>query len=284
MAETAGTPRLRALGAALRRAREAAGLTMRELSSRVGIPYANISFWENARRVPRVEDVATLLTALGVPADERERLLDLARGAADKNWLATGFVGASPQLAGVMECERIAAEIVDWSPLLIPGLLQVGDYARTILSDTNEPAGTIEARVALRLARREVLLRRTPPPPHLVALIGEAALRTPIGGPEVMADQLRHVLQMSERDNITVRIVPFSAGWHTGLAGMFVLYVFEDMPSTVHLEHHRSGVFLDDDGDVAAYQEVADTIRQLAMSPEESAELITATLKEWEAA
>jgi transcriptional regulator with XRE-family HTH domain len=283
MAVTAGTPRTRALAAALRGAREAAvpPMGVRELARRIGVTHPTVSNWETGKRVPRPEDVARVLTAIGVIGDECERIIQLAHGANEPNWLATGIPGVSEQLAGMMECERTATTITDWSPLVIPGLLQTGDYARAVIGSSNRPAGEVEGRVLLRMGRRDVLTRRDPV--VLTALIGEAAIRQRVGGVQVMADQLRHVVKaVSEMENVTVRVVPLGGDWHPGLMGPFILFDFAKAPSIVHLEHHRSSVFLYDDEDVLAYKDAAATLRRVAMSPADSAGLITQAINAME--
>lgn len=283
MAVTAGTPRALALAAALRRARERAGVGLRELSRRMGKPYATLAHWERGTRVPRPEDVAVLLTVLEAPADEREELADLARHAAERNWLAVGTPGITQQLAAVMECERMAESIVEWSPMVVPGLLQTADYARAIFQASGAPGSLIETQVTLRMGRRDVLLRQDPV--RFTALIGEPTLYAQIGGPEVLAAQLRFLLEMAERESVSIRVVPNRAGWHPGHAGPFIVYrLGQSIPPLVHLEHHRSGIFLSGSREVETYQEAASSVTEVALSPEESVQRITTAIKEMEEA
>jgi hypothetical protein len=272
MSVTAGTPRGKALAAALRAAREAAGLGLRELARRLEIRHATLSNWETGKRVPRPEDVASVLTAIGIDGQDQERIIELARHASEPNWLTAGIPGVSQQLAGAMECESTATTITEWEPLVIPGLLQTSDYARAIIASGEMSRSEVEALVHVRIGRRDVLTRRNPV--HLVALIGEAAILDYIGSDEIMADQLRHLLRMASLDTVDVQVVPSGVGWHPGRMGPFVLFDFADAPSIVHLEHHRSGVFLSDVKDVKAYRTAADTVRRVAMSPEESAKFV----------
>lgn len=270
--DTAGTPRTRALAASLRRAVTDSGAGVRQLAKELGIAHSTLSQWINGRRVPRVEDVAALLTRLDVTGADRERILELAHNASDTNWLTAGVPGISQQLAGVMECERTASNFVDWSPDLVPGLLQTGDYARTILAGL-APRTDVETRVTLRVGRRDVLTRAEEPL-RFTALIGETAISHCIGSPAVRAHQLRHLLKTAELDNVTIRVVPLSNDWHPGRMGPFSLYDFPRAPSIVHLEHHRSGVFLYDEDDVAEYKAAAGVLCERAMSPEDTAEFI----------
>lgn len=242
--------------------------------------HPQLSYWESGRRIPGVEVVAGILAKLDITGDERDRILELARNASEPNWLTAGVPGMSPGLAGVLDCEQTATAITDWSPLVIPGLLQTSDYAREILSAGDLPANQVKPRVMMRMSRRDVLTRRKPA--GLLALIRESALRETIGSPEIMADQLGHVLTMAAMDTVTVQVVQSGHGWHPGLSGPFILFDFPDSPSIVHLEHHRSSAFLYDDKDVEDYQTAAATLRGVAMSPTDSTGLIASVITELE--
>lgn len=234
--------------------------------------HGTISHWETGRRVPTPEDVASLLTAAGVTGEEKRRLVYLARHASEPNWLAVGIPGIPHQLAGVVECERAASTVVQWSPMAVPGLLQITEYARAASIAADLPANEIETRVMVRASRREVLTRRSPLRFH--ALIGEYALRDQIGTSEVMADQLTHLRDSASRENVTIQVVPSHVGWHPGLVGPFLLYEFPDSPATVHFEHFSSGAFVIDIVDVQEYRQAIEAIGKLALSPEASAEFI----------
>lgn len=283
VAVTAGTPRTRALAAALRRELDKSPMGIREVSRTLGRSHTTISQWQNGRRVPHPDDVAALLAVVGVTGKRRTEILDLARNAADPDWLAAGVPGVTQQLAGVIECERTAIDIVSWSPLVVPGLLQIADYAKAMhASDDLLTRNEADAKVQLRLSRQGVLTDRKPAPANLVALIGEPALRQVIGGPEVMIEQLHHVLKATELPTVSVLIVPLGEGWHPGLMGPFAVYNFERSPSIVHLEHHRTGAFLYDDGDVTAYKVASGAVRRAALSPDDSTPFITDVINDME--
>jgi transcriptional regulator with XRE-family HTH domain len=272
---TSQSPRARFLGAELRDARTRAKVGVRQLAKILDVQHAKVSHWENGKRIPTTEDVASYLTAIGVTGDERDRLLDMARTVHQPNWLAAGIPGIRQELAALMEFERTAQNIMIWAPLLIPGLLQTGDYARAVMG-ASPSAGT---RVAMRLGRRDILTRRNPV--QLTAVMSEGALRQPIAEPDMMADQLDHLVDTAERSNVTVQVIPSRTGWHAGLAGPFVLLEFPKAKPIVHLEHHRASVFLFDDDDVTIYVDVARTICcELAMTPDESLEFIRQTREE----
>lgn len=195
MAATAGTPRARALSAALRDAREVSGVGLRDLARQLEISHTQISHWENGHRVPGVETVAMILAVLRVPSGERKHILDLARNAGEPSWLTMGTSGVSQQLAGVLESERAASEIKEWSAMPVPGLLQTADYSRAMLEAADFPADELDVRTMVRAGRGEVLLQRDPP--VFKALISEAVVHEPIGSASVMSAQLKHLIEMS---------------------------------------------------------------------------------------
>jgi transcriptional regulator with XRE-family HTH domain len=279
MADVSFIPEALWLGADLRDARLRAGLGVRELAAKLGMrTHAPVSLWETGKKVPATGDVERYLDAVGVEGDERARLLEMAKQAKEPNWLAAGIPGVAEELGALMEIERRAKLVVDWpGPHAIPGLLQTGDVARSIMGDL--PGA--DASVAMRLARKDILTRRDPV--TLVALIGEGALRQPFADPEVMAAQLGHVLEMARRSNVTVQVVPDRTRWHDGKIGPFMLVEFERPRPIVHLEHYRASAFVWDEQDVAAYQDLARRLREeVALSPEASVELIAEVCEETE--
>lgn len=271
MAETRRSALVRELGVELRQARESAGLTQRELAENASISaHSRISEAEGGKRLLSVDELDRILDVLGIAADERDRLHGLARSAEGPGQLSIGPASIGKALAELIDHEQHATRITDASPLLIPGLLQTSDYARAIIGAKPDA----ETRVKLRSGRRDVLTRRNPV--ELFALIDSEALVRPIAPPDVMADQLRHVLRLAELPNVTVQVVSSTiAGYHPMLAGPFELIEFAKAPPIVHLEHRRSSVFLWQDDEVAAYIEAAEYVRHdVAMSSEQSNEVI----------
>ncbi len=204
----------------------------------------------------------------------------MARGTDDPHWLSVGNADRDRQMAALLDFERSASVIVDVSPLLIPGLLQTADYARAIMVAAGVPASQIEMRVVVRVGRREVLTRRDPA--QLLALVGEAALRQKIGGPQALIDQLNHLLKVADLPNVDLRIFPADGGWTPALEGPFVLINSADGPPIVHLENRRSGLFFHEKDDVAAYEAAIDRVKQEAMSPAASRGLIADIITELE--
>lgn len=285
--DTAGTPRARALTAALHRVLEESHKPLRHVGEELGKSHTTISQWSTGKRLPDPDDVSALLAVLHVTGKRREQIMYLAHraNAYESNWLA---VQVSEQMDGLLVCESTAVEVTDWCPLVLPGLFQTFDYANAIIG-SNDVLTSVEVRqqVELRLDRRKRITDREREDGigavQYRVLIGEYALRERIGGSAALIAQLRHLLEvMSEHNPFTVQVVPVDIGWHPGLMGPFTLYNFEELPSIVLLEHHRSSAFLYEDDDVKSYKVAAANVRRLALSPEDSAGLIESTISQME--
>ncbi|HEX7659909.1 MAG TPA: helix-turn-helix transcriptional regulator [Pseudonocardiaceae bacterium] len=280
MSVVAGTPRLRALAAGLKEARTIAGLSTRELAIKLKWAQPTVSHFELGRRRPSVEQVAMIVAVLGVDRAERERLIELARRADEPNWLTTGVPGISQQLAGVFECEAAATRIVEWSPNLVPGLLQSPEYAEAIMKWGRDEVEDLPTRIMIRIGRQQVIARPENPV-RFVALIGENTLHDPVVSAALMADQLRHLAEMAERPNVEIRIVPSRIGWHPGSSGPFVFYEFADSGPVVHFEHYSSGAFVPDAENVRDYRQAIEVLTDLALTPDESIAAIARAADEW---
>jgi transcriptional regulator with XRE-family HTH domain len=266
------TPKAMALGAKLRTARETAGLSQRTLAKQLRINQAVVSRNESGDRVPSQAEVAAILDAAGVTGVERDEIIESARDTSGSAWQGTDLPEQPVQLAALLDVEQMTRKFVDWSPLVVPGLLQVSSYARAIMRAARVPDGEIETRVAVRMGRKDILTRKNPS--RFTALIGDAALRQMIGGPGVVAEQLDYLVAMSDRPNIDLRVVTTSTDWHPGLYGPFALLTMDGGKSVVHLENARSAVFVPDEDDVAVYQDAVLELLGIALSPEQSTELI----------
>nr|CEL14631.1 Putative DNA-binding protein [Kibdelosporangium sp. MJ126-NF4] len=245
--------------------------------------HSTIGRWENGEIMPSTSDVEVLLDLLKIDKADRDKIMALAQDSAEKAWLVSGSrpPGISRALSEILECERTARHITYWSPMVIPGVLQTSDYARSIFDQSTMSPSEIQTLVTLRMGRRDVFMRADPA--ELVVLIGEPAIHGGIGGPKTMRDQLRHLLAMSKHDAINLQVVRLNGEWHPGLSGPFVMYKFPIQPAIVHFEHHRSGGFLVDQEDIAAYESAVDAIRRHAMSIEETTDHIAEVLTALEA-
>lgn len=276
------TPRARALGNALREARLDRDIGLRKFAKEIGRDPSLLSRWETGDRTPMPTDVAQILGKLDVSGERYDEIIELAYGTDDARWLATSLPGQRAQLAALLDFEQTASVITDLSPLVVPGLLQTGNYARAIMKDGRVPTDEIGTRVAVRVGRRDVLTR--PEPVRLVALVGEAALRQRIGGRDVMVEQMDFLVEMARQPNVDIRIVPFDSDWHPALVGPALLIESETDASVVHIELHDSGLFLHARPDVARYRKAADIVSGQAVNTEESTTLIALARAGWESA
>lgn len=269
------TPKVRALGSAIRELREEAGIGLREFARRLGKDPGAISRIENGKRGAEVAEIARMLTALGVDGTRYDELVEMARGGmAGPLWLPTTLPEPRQHLAAVLEFDRTATVITEVSPMVVPGLVQTSDYTRAVMSAGRVPASEIETRVAIGIGRRDVILRRHPV--HFVALIGEAALHQMIGGRGVLLDQCRYLLELAEMSNVDIRVVPFGTGWYPGLEAPFLLIDSDTAQPVVQLETRISGLFLSDDEYVTSYRKAVDAVVRVALSQGDSVSLIAA--------
>lgn len=270
MSVSRGAGSARELAAELRALRTKHHLTTRELANRIGTSNANITHWETGSRAVPGERLIEILDALDVGGDDRERILGLRRQAEGPGTLTAGMPSIGEQLAQLIEHERTAKRITDVSPLVLPGLLQTSDYARAVLGEGPDT----EARVTLRVGRADVISRRRNPV-EFVAFIDSEVLVRPFAPPDVMHDQLEHLVRLGELPNVSIQLVPSTRpGWHPMMAGPFILLEFPTATPIVHFEHYRASTFLWDERDVAAFVAAPNEIRKRAMAPDRTSEAI----------
>lgn len=274
------TARSRGLGAEIRKLRKEAGLRLEELAEQCDWSRATLGRIEVGAKVPSETEIAIILGTLGIKGRERTRILELAEDAHKPHWWEVGNPGLPQQLVALLEFERSAAKITDVSIGLVPGLLQIADYTRAIMVAGGLRDSDAESRVSLRMGRQTVLTGKRPAEFH--ALIDESVLHRPVGGADVMADQLRHIERMARRPHIKIQIIPFDLGAHVALNGNQLIMEFQRQRTVVHLEHRRVGAFLDDPAETSPFVESVASLSKAALSPSESAKLIATNAKKME--
>ncbi len=267
----------RELGEGLRKAVGTANLNGRELAGMLGWDPAKLSDLLNGKGGVTELEVAHLLGVCRTPVAERDHLLALYREANARGWWQQHGSRLPIQLRTLIDHENAATEIIGWHMNLLPGLLQTSDYMRAvILSWPTIPAAEVEGRIKARLARHEVFNGRR----QFTFLIHEQALRLPVGGPAVMSEQLHHLLRMSVRPYISLRVVPTSIGAHAGLAGSFTLMRFTGIQPVVFVETENSSLFVEDKAPVTGYQTVLGSLDRSALDEEQSRRLIASMSEE----
>jgi transcriptional regulator with XRE-family HTH domain len=265
--------RSRTVANELRRLREDRGLSCVEAAQVIGGSPSKISRIETGCTGMQVEDVATLLGYYQVPAAKRDELLELLKRGEQKGWWERQ-AGLPRLWRALINFENKATRIQNYQPLIVPGLLQTAEYSRAIIqgADPTLSDAELDNLVASRMARQALLTRSNAP--QYLAIIYESALRIPVGAPGVMARQLRQLLTLAERPNITVRTVLTNAGAHAGLRGSFLILEFDEEPSLVHVENHDTGLFLEEENDLTCYQLALRNILNVSLAPDATAEMI----------
>ncbi|MGD6745227.1 helix-turn-helix domain-containing protein [Streptomyces sp. BH106] len=217
------TTRRRQLGADLRRLREGAGLTLEEAGARVGSSKATLSRYETKEGSVKWPTVDALCREYGADDAEREALVELAKGAKIQGWWRSLADPIPESMNLMLTLEDEASREDHYASMYVPGLLQTRGYSEAVhrASEMRCPEQEVRHMVEIRMKRQELLDRDEPP--HVWAVIDEAAIRRVVGGPEVMSAQLRHLMAMSERPNITVQVLPFASGAHAAAVGSFLI-------------------------------------------------------------
>ncbi|MFG1625611.1 MULTISPECIES: helix-turn-helix domain-containing protein [unclassified Kribbella] len=270
------------LGSHLRRLRERAGVSRSDAGWTIRASESKISRLELGRVGFKERDVEDLLSLYGVTeARERERLLELAREANNRGWWHR-YGDVTPDWFDAYLGLEAAAELIrTYEIQFVPGLLQTADYARAVarLTPGNARADEeIERIVALRTRRQRVLDRE--PPLKLWAVIEESVLLRPIGGLDVLRDQLDALREASRRPNVTLQIVPLRSPGHAATGGAFTLLRFpqHDLPDIVYLEHLTSALYLDKRDDVETYTQTLDLLAATNPAPQQTEQLLTELL------
>ncbi|MDG4763762.1 helix-turn-helix transcriptional regulator [Solwaraspora sp. WMMD406] len=265
----AGIPSVqrRRLASELRALRESADLTIDQVAQQVTIGKSTLSRVENAQVSVTPRNVAKLLRLYGVADDDAAGLIQLAHDAQQYSWWNDYSNAMSDGLAGYVAFEDEATQLRAYDVQLVNGLLQTAEYTRALLQAEfpEGPPEKIEERVEIRLARQRILDRSKPP--RLWFVLDEAVLHRPVGGPQVMAAQLGHLITTAQRPSVTVQVLPFRQGAHMGMGVSFALLDFGDHPTVVYQENLSGALYLDKDYHVDTHGLAFDHLRATALSP-----------------
>jgi len=264
-------PALMAFAEELRAHRAQAGMSRDELAAKVSYSPSLIAMIETGRRSPS-RKLAELLDGVfslpGTFARLEKRLRDVPFPASFRPFVPH---------------EAEATSLRSYENSLIPGLFQTEDYARAVLSTRpNTAEDEIEELVAARMQRQDVLSREEPP--LIWSLVDEAALHREVGSPEIMREQLAHLADLSRRPNVTIQVVPYSAGPHSGLLGAFVIAEMDDSPPIAYLETAAEGETAEDPVVLGRLALTFDTLRSKALPDVASRDMIMKVAEErWKA-
>ncbi|MGD6750362.1 helix-turn-helix domain-containing protein [Streptomyces sp. BH105] len=274
------TLRQQRFGTELRRLREQAGVGQKEAGAHIDGDQSKMSRIEKGRTRPKRLEVQALLDLYRVEGDEeRARVLDLWKAGTSKQYLPEYDLRAD--MREMVELEASCTRMEMFATMHLPGLLQTDKYAAALIGGfepTLEEAD-VKHYVDLRMDRQKILEREDPP--QVVCILDEGVVHRPIGGPEVMAQQLAHLLELAKRPSVTIQVVPFDQAVYDGLHGAFRTLVNDDASAldVVEISTRTKTLYMQDGADVEAYRKHFDAIRSAALSSRQSAQLITQAMR-----
>ena len=237
-----GNPRV-VFGRMLRHYRTQAGLSREQLGSRVYLTGDMVAKIERGNRTAteKFVEACEALPELGTRGSLRvlwEQLRDSFMSRPYPGWFAD-WPGKEAQ----------AVKLRWFEMAVVPGLLQTESYARALLTDRVAFLGDIDEAVTARMERAAILARDDPP--ELWVVVDEAVLHRPVGGPDVMAGQLKHLIELASRPAIVVRVMPATVGVHDGLPGAgFIIADFGDAPSAAYQDTALRGQVIEEAEDI----------------------------------
>lgn len=279
---TGSTVPRRELGRRLRRLREDAGVTIAMASRKLEWSPPKIWRIEKGEVGMRSLDVRQMCELYGADLETTAGMEALAKQTKAKDWWRI-YRDAIPHSLDLLLGLEQAADTFRWyEPHLFPGIAQTARYMRAVLqSDRTFSAEEIEQRAELRLSRQAVVTRKVDPPRYDL-IVDEDALRRSFVNPDVMAEQLDHIVELTKLPNVTLWIIPYSAGLHPGTrSGPFVILGFPPAtrsgfsePDTVYVEDFSGGLYFDKPSDVERYADAFEDLRQGALDESASRDLI----------
>lgn len=275
------TTRRRQLGADLRRLRERKGLTLEEAGARVGISKATLSRYETKEGAVKWPAVDALCREYGAADDVRQALVELAKGAKIQGWWRSLADPIPESMNLMLTLEDEVASEDHYACMYIPGLFQTRAYAEAVhrASEVGCSDREVEHMVDIRMKRQELLQR--PDPPHIWAVVDEAAIHRIVGGRDVMRHQLQHLLELSATPQVTLQILPFSAGAHAAAVGSFALLRGQSRElDVVYVDLLGGGLFMEKPQELERYRLAFDYLRAQALDLHKSVDAIRQTLRE----
>jgi transcriptional regulator with XRE-family HTH domain len=273
------TVRRRELGALLRALRTEKKLTVEQVAASLLCSASKVSRMETCHGAATPIDVRDLCELYGVTDQaERERMLRLAREGRQQGWWQSYDLDFDTYVG----LEAAAIGLKYYQSTIVPGLLQTADYARAML-DVSIPKLTperINALLEVKMTRQTILSREQPL--RLWAVLDEAALHRVVGGPAVMAAQLRHIVEVTSNPNVTTQVITYEAGAHPAMDSTFNILEFADsVPDMVYVEGLVGWIYLDRPAEIDKYRQVFDNLYHLALSSKESTDLIAKIGKDY---
>jgi len=280
------TVRRRELASRLKELRLRAGLTLEEAGPAIDVSAATMSRLENGGRRPTVRDVRDLCAHYGVSPEETESLMGLAEASKESGWWES-YSEVNEEYADYIGLEAAATRIRDYRGILIPGTLQTRGYleehiraAANVWREVPFGEAEIVNRATILMRRQQRLTGKNPV--TYECYLDEAAVMRPVGTREVFAEQLDHLIAMQERSNISIRLIPFSAGAHPGQLGGFSYLTIPrrgPVSDVVYVESVAGQLFLDSTDALARFETALGRLADISCSEDETVERLRDILR-----
>ncbi|MDQ1006449.1 transcriptional regulator with XRE-family HTH domain [Streptomyces sp. V4I23] len=261
------------LGGKLRELRTSAGLDPADVDGKLGFSRSKTSRIELGRHGCKPSDALALLSLYGVQdEDQVAEFMRLVQQSRRSDWWRSFSDVLSDFFTPLVALEGAAATIRTYEPFYVPGLLQTPAYARAVVrSGPGQPlAHDVQRRVDLRQERQRQLDQ--PDAPRLWAVIDESVLMRSVGGPQVMREQLRHLVAMMERPHVTLQIAPLdvTAAVGVGTGVSYLRFALRDLKDAVYIEHLTDSTFTQKPATVEQYRDMLDRLCACALTPKET--------------
>jgi transcriptional regulator with XRE-family HTH domain len=269
----------------LRRLREGAGFKREQVAERLRCALSHISHLETMRNLPKAPELEVLLGFYG--ASERTaaflELVDAARRGRDW-WLP--FKGAAPEWFDLyLGMESSAVQIDSYDSMVVPGLFQTPAYAKAVIraGEPEPPDAEVARRIELRMTRQDVLTRQ-PNPPVVWCVLDESVLHRPAGEPQVLVEQLDHLVKLLDLPTVTIQVLPLEVGVHAGVEGTFMILTFPPElvgdPGIAYVESGIGCTYYEDRAEIMTYRNILRRIQIHARTPQETRTLLVRRIEE----
>lgn len=269
----------------LRRLREAAGFKREHVAERLRCTVSHVSHLEIMRNLPKATELEVLLDFLGA-AERTAAFLDLVDAARKgRDWWIP-FKGTAPEWFDLyLAMESSAAQIDSYDSMIVPGLFQTPAYAKAVIRVGRPELADAEVarRLELRMARQDVLTRQ-PDPPIVWSVLDESVLYRPAGEPQVLIEQLDHLVKLLDLPMVTIQLLPLEVGVHAGIEGTFNILTFPPElvgdPGVAYTEPKTGGIYYEDPAEIMFYRDTLRRIQIQAHTPHDTRTLLVRRIEE----
>jgi transcriptional regulator with XRE-family HTH domain len=275
----------RRLRTELRRTRSEANLTQEQVARAMDWSLSKIIRIETGAVGISTNDLRALLQLYGIHDAERTtELIELARASRQVSWWSKYRGDISPQFLQFIEYEESASVSRFYEPLLIPGLLQTGEYADKLirkLADPGTPTTLIDTRLTIRLTRQRNLLEQDSPLRTSIFVIDQATIERLIGEPAIAPAQIERLIGLANKPNVVIEIIPFSAGLHRGLLEPFIVLEFPESEDSdvLFIESSQDLISRDEAGEITRYREIFEDLRNISLGPGGTLRYLTSLIR-----